>query len=83
MRKDGVIWTRVVEIERVTYLQGNTLMFQFDHRNRSGCRTLGDRIDKEHVPPFNGQTAWAEVERVSAKPWAFHRVICLVDPPKH
>lgn len=82
MRKDGVIWTKTFEIERVTDLQGNTLMFYFGHRDGSGYRANPLRIDAGNVPPFEGPKAWAEVQRISAKPWPFHRVVRLVDPPQ-
>ncbi len=82
MRKDGVIWTRVLEIERVTDLQGKTMAYTLGHTDSSGYRAATDWISKEGVPEFEGRRAWAEVQRISAKPWAFHRVVRLVDPPQ-
>jgi hypothetical protein len=82
MRKDGVIWTQVLEIERVTDLQGNTQSFTLSHTGNGGYRAAYAWIDKEVVPHFEGRFAWAEVQKVSSKPWPFHRVVRLVDPPQ-
>jgi len=37
-------------------------------------------IRPEHVPDFDGEEAWFELERVSAKPWPYWRAIRQVPP---
>lgn len=75
MRKDGVIRTFTTQIERVTDLQGKTLCFQF------GTPGNTSRIDRDQVPDFPANKAWAEIQKISAKPWAFFKFVRFVDPP--
>lgn len=35
----------------------------------------------EHVPEFEGEQGWFEMEKVSAKPWSFWRAVRQVEPP--
>lgn len=81
MRKDGVIRTFTTQIERVTDLQGNTLSYNIVSTGTAGYRTVRARMGREQVPEFVGNFAWAEVQKVSAKPWAIHRFVRFIDPP--
>lgn len=40
-------------------------------------------IKPEHVPGFEGDEAWFELERVRAKPWSYWRAVRQVQPPEN
>ena len=59
---------------------GPTLYFTFVgglRRSRSNVTFVG----VEHVPEFEGEEGWFEMEKISAKPWSFWRAVRQVDPP--
>jgi len=71
---------RTALLTRVTALTGETLHFTmpaYTGRRRSRV----EFIDKERVPEFEGDQAWFEIEKVSAKPWPYWRALRRVDPP--
>lgn len=83
MNKDGLIRTFIAEIERSVDLQGRTLGFNIMRTGAGGYRTVTGRIDRDHMPPFEGKSTWAEIQKIAAKPWAFYKVTRLVEPPSH
>ena len=51
-----------------------------------GCGHGNSRVGfiaPEHVPDFEGEEAWFELERVKAMPWSYWRAIRRLDPPSH
>lgn len=38
-------------------------------------------VDVEHVPEFEGETAWFEMELVEGIPWSYWRAVRQVEPP--
>jgi hypothetical protein len=52
-----------------------------DGTGRGNCRV--GFVSPEHVPEFEGEEAWFEMERIRAKPWSYWRAIRQVDPPPH
>ena len=40
-------------------------------------------VAPEHVPEFEGEEGWFEMERVKAKPWSYWRAVRRLDPPPH
>lgn len=48
----------------------------------SRAREIGF-VSPEHVPAFEGEEGWFEMERIRAKPWSYWRAIRRVDPPPH
>ena len=81
MKPERIIWTQAHRVERVTDLEGRTLMFQFYHDTRGSYRTVAGRIEIGNMPEFDGEATWAEVQKVSAKPWPFFRATRLLDGP--
>lgn len=81
MTRERIIWTQSRLVERVTDLEGRTLMFQFRHDNGTSYHPVAGRIEVENMPAFEGKATWAEVQKVSGKPWAFFRATRLIDPP--
>jgi hypothetical protein len=58
-----------------------TLMFTCPGGAGRG-NSRSDFINKENVPPFEGETAWFELETVKAIPWPYLRAVRqLPDPP--
>lgn len=58
-----------------------TLHFTFPgslRRSRSNLTFVG----VEHVPAFEGEQAWFEMEKVAGKPWAYWRAVRRVEPPE-
>jgi hypothetical protein len=37
----------------------------------------------EHVPEFEGESAWFEMELVEGAPWSYWRAVRQVEPPPH
>jgi len=73
--------TRIVRLTRAKSHDGVTLHFTYEGGGgRGNSRT--SFIAKDHVPPFDGDTGWFEIERVHCKPWGFDRAIRKVDPPE-
>lgn len=62
--------------------QGETLCFTTPNlpKPRSQrCRLTF--ISPEHVPEFDGEEGWFELELVPAKPWSYWRVLRAIEPP--
>lgn len=75
--------TRIVKLTRATCNRGVTLFFTYAGGERRRGNSRSGFIDPEHVPPFEGDSAWFEIERVHAKPWGFDRAIRQVEKPAH
>jgi hypothetical protein len=73
--------TRIVRLTRAKSLTGVTLFFTYEGGAGRG-NSRSSFIQPEHVPPFEGDSGWFEIERVHARPWGFDRVVRQVDPPK-
>jgi hypothetical protein len=63
-----------------------------DPASRTLCLTTPDSgqgnsrctfVDPEHVPDFEGESAWFEMELVEGVPWSYWRAVRQVDPPAH
>lgn len=68
---------RLALLTRVKALTGETLHFTMPATVRQ--RAQVEFIDKQHVPEFEGDQAWFEVEKVSAKPWPYWRAVRRVE----
>lgn len=77
--------TAVVKLTRVRQGGGadpqRTLHFRFEGFTKKGSRAQCSFIEPEHVPPFEGEDGWFEVEQVKARPWPFWRALRQVDAP--
>lgn len=75
----------VVRLKRVRQGGGadpkRTLYFTFEGLTKKSSRARCSFIDRERVPPFEGDEGWFEVEQVKAKPWPFWRAIRQVEAP--
>jgi hypothetical protein len=40
-------------------------------------------VAPEHVPAFEGEEGWFEMERVRAKPWSYWRAVRRLEPAPH
>lgn len=58
-----------------------TLYFVTDHLGPRRSRSVDTFIDPEHVPDFEGEEAWFELERVKGTPWSYWRAIRQVGVP--
>lgn len=67
--------TRVAVLDR-------TLHFTYRGGTRHGNSAVGF-VKAEHVPPFEGDEAWFEMELVEGKPWSFWRAVRQVEAPAH
>lgn len=73
--------TRIVRLTRARSHEGDTLFFTYaGGGGRGNSRT--SFIAKDHVPPFEGETGWFEIEHAPCKPWGFDRALRRVDPPE-
>lgn len=83
--KPARVYRRAVEKltrhrERAHDPTSRTLYFTF----AGGLRARRSRVtfvDPEHVPPFEGEEAWFELELVAAKPWSQWRAVRQVAAP--
>ncbi|MBN9320504.1 MAG: hypothetical protein J0I28_12540 [Caulobacterales bacterium] len=61
----------IIKLQRVR--QGGpgsaTLHFTFEGGGAGNSRC--SFVDAEHVPAFDGEFGWFEIEKVQAKPWSF------------
>ncbi|WP_035018128.1 hypothetical protein [Caulobacter sp. UNC358MFTsu5.1] len=77
---------RVMKLTRVrAYAQdktSRTLHFLHPGGTGRGNSRVGF-VSPEHVPAFEGEEGWFEMERIRAKPWSYWRAIRRVDPPPH
>lgn len=84
-KPERIITRMVVELQRVAQSSGaepgRTLFFKFRGGIRRAQRSLYSFVSPEHVPDFEGQAAWFEVEEVSGKPWSYWRAVRQVEPP--
>lgn len=82
-RPPRILRRDVVKLTRMTALIGarrTTLCFTFPGATKS-ARSSVTHVSREHVPPFEGDEAWFEVEMVQAKPWSYWRAVRQVEPP--
>lgn len=77
--------TSIVKLTRVRQFSGadpgRTLYFTFEGGQRSSSRSRSSFVKPDHVPPFDGDEGWFEIEQVRAKPWSFWRALRQVSPP--
>lgn len=57
-----------------------TLCFTFPGGRRAS-RSRVTFVSPEHVPDFEGEEAWFEMELVAGVPWSWWRAVRQVDPP--
>jgi len=57
-----------------------TLCFTFPGGRRTG-RSRVTFVSPEHVPAFDGEEAWFEMELTAGVPWSYWRAVRQVDPP--
>jgi len=61
---------------------GRTLCFTTPHLPKPKSRRCRlTFIKPEHVPEFEGEEAWFELELVEAKPWNYWRALRPIEPP--
>lgn len=46
----------------------------------NSCSTF---VAVEHVPEFEGESGWFEMELVEGVPWSYWRAVRQVEPPAH
>jgi hypothetical protein len=77
---------RVMQLTRVrvdaTDKTSRTLHFTYPGGSGHGNCRVGF-ISPDHVPQFEGEEGWFELERVKATPWPYWRAIRRLDPPSH
>lgn len=77
---------RVMKLTRVrvdtTDKTSRTLHFLHPDGTGRGNSRVGF-VSPEHVPEFEGEEGWFEMERVRAEPWSYWRAIRRLDPPPH
>lgn len=76
---------RIVLLTRMRSLPNDgyrTLCFTSEQLATRGRRSRVGFVDSEHVPDFDGEAAWFEVERVAAKPKPYWRAVRQVEPPE-
>lgn len=66
--------------ERTSDLESRTLYFTFPGATKS-ARSCVTFVDPMHVPAFEGDEAWFEVELVAGTPWSYWRAVRQVEPP--
>ncbi len=59
-----------------------TLYFTYPGGSGRGNSRVGF-VAPEHMPEFEGEEGWFEMERVKAKPWSYWRAVRRLDPPPH
>lgn len=79
------VWRRSIEKltrrrESTGDLSSRTLFFTFPGGRRAS-RSDVTFVSPEHVPDFEGKTAWFEMELTDAAPWSYWRAVRQVDPP--
>jgi len=70
--------TRIAKLKRVRFLEkdgGATAYFKVEGPGRPDFLGPGD------VPPFDGEEAWFELERVRGRVWMTWRVLRQVEEP--
>lgn len=76
---------RIALLTRVVGMVGTpmerTLHFTFEGETGRSSRARCSFVDPAHVPPFDGDKAWFEMEKVKAKPWPYWRAVRQVEPP--
>lgn len=75
---------RIVQLTRVTapVASGGRRTIHFTFPGGSGPRKARvGFVDPEHVPVFEGDAAWCELEEIPAVPWPYWRVARLVPNP--
>lgn len=72
--------TCVALLTRVRAQDGTTLHFTMPAKTQRRRCPL-EFLEPANVPEFEGEQAWFELERVSARPWAYWRAVRRVDPP--
>jgi hypothetical protein len=72
--------TATALITRVNDRSGNLLYFRLDGLGGPG-NSRYSFVDPAIMPPFEGDEAWFEVERVHARPWSFWKPVRQVEPP--
>lgn len=68
----------IARLERRTDLQGRTIYFMLPSSDR---RKPPAFVEPADVPPFDGDAAWFELERVKSGPWLKWRAIRKLDRP--
>jgi hypothetical protein len=74
---------RVVKLTRVAGPDGasrRTLYFTFPGGQPRSSRAKCSFVAPQHVPEFEGDEGWFEVEEVWVKPWSFWRAIRPAEP---
>lgn len=59
----------------------HTLHFVTERLSGQGGNSSSSFLSPEHVPDFDGEEAWFELERVTDKPWPYWRAVRPVEPP--
>lgn len=70
----------VKKLTRVKF-QDRTLHFTFPRSTGGGRKSASGFVDPEHVPSFEGDHAWFEIELVEGHPWNYWRAARQVEPP--
>jgi hypothetical protein len=71
----------VKHLTRVRQSEGPTLYFTFPGAPRARRHNV-TFVKPEHVPEFEGEAGWFEMEKIQAKPWSYWRGVRQVEPPR-
>lgn len=79
------VWRKSIEKltrqrERTGDLTSRTLYLTFPGGRRAS-RSNVTFVSPEHVPEFDGEEAWFEMELTAGVPWSYWRAVRQVDPP--
>ena len=79
------VWRKSIEKltrkrEHTGDLSSRTLYFTFPGARRAS-RSNVTFVSPEHVPDFDGEEAWFEMELTAGVPWSYWRAVRRVDPP--
>ena len=66
-------------VSRVRALDGRQLGYRIDGVGGPGSGRFAF-VDAQHVPAFEGEAGWFEIERVFATPWKFWKSVRWLGP---
>lgn len=72
---------QIAELTKVYGNEKQLLFYTMPHLTGRGSRSSSDFIRPEHVPDFEGESAWFELESFRQGSWRQWRATRRVDPP--
>ncbi|MDG2520547.1 hypothetical protein P7B02_03250 [Caulobacter segnis] len=72
---------KIAELTKVYGAEKQLLFYTIPTLTGGGRRSSSDFIRPEHVPAFEGESAWFELESFREGPWRQWRATRRVEPP--